>query len=426
MITKLKLNGWKSHLDSEIKLTKGTNVLVGIMGSGKSSVLQAISFALFGEIPEVRSREVKLDGLIMRKPKRLEQARVELEFTAGDIIYQVNRVLGRDASARLYREGSLLEHGSKRVSNKIAEILEIDYDNFNSVVYSRQNQLDQFLQLGKTDRVKLIDKILKIDLIEAARKNLLTIKRSVEGELIQLKQLANQETAHLKTELEKKTKERTVIEIELAQLKKQIKSEKLKLDKLREQMYQLERKSQEKQKIEREMSSFSGRLEQLQEKLKKLPKIDEPEKNLAETKKTIAETELVVEELSSQIIKLRTEKTQLEERLQDINKAEKLAVTEVADYSEKIQELRKELAGREAKQEEHKRAIAELKQADASCPVCGSELKDRQAHIERHSKDLAELDTKIEKTRAKLAKLEIEQKQNERLMRDVSIAKKLI
>ncbi|RLC77588.1 MAG: hypothetical protein DRI61_11255, partial [Chloroflexi bacterium] len=124
MIRSLRLRGWKSHELTEFEFTRGTNVLVGIMGSGKSSVLQAITFALYGEVPEVRSRKLALSDMLMRKPRRLERAVVELEFDVDDVIYKVERSLTRDGSeARLFKEGSLLEVGSRRVTRKITELL---------------------------------------------------------------------------------------------------------------------------------------------------------------------------------------------------------------------------------------------------------------------------------------------------------------
>ena len=47
MITRVELKWWKSHEHSIFEFSRGTNVLVGINGSGKTSVMQAISFALF-------------------------------------------------------------------------------------------------------------------------------------------------------------------------------------------------------------------------------------------------------------------------------------------------------------------------------------------------------------------------------------------
>ncbi|MDI6884724.1 MAG: hypothetical protein QMD00_06375, partial [Hadesarchaea archaeon] len=48
MITRVKLKNWKSHRDTELRLGDGTNVLVGIMGSGKSLPYQELVVARFG------------------------------------------------------------------------------------------------------------------------------------------------------------------------------------------------------------------------------------------------------------------------------------------------------------------------------------------------------------------------------------------
>ena len=65
MIEKVILRNWKSHLESEFTFSKGTNVLIGHIGSGKTSVLDAICFALFGTTPSLQSKKVKLDDIIM-------------------------------------------------------------------------------------------------------------------------------------------------------------------------------------------------------------------------------------------------------------------------------------------------------------------------------------------------------------------------
>ncbi|MEM7825998.1 MAG: AAA family ATPase, partial [Candidatus Aenigmatarchaeota archaeon] len=68
MITKVKLKNWRSHLESEFNFSSGTNVLIGIMGSGKTSVMNAICFALFGTFPEIQTRKLRLEDIIMKKP----------------------------------------------------------------------------------------------------------------------------------------------------------------------------------------------------------------------------------------------------------------------------------------------------------------------------------------------------------------------
>ncbi|MEM5855644.1 MAG: AAA family ATPase, partial [Candidatus Aenigmatarchaeota archaeon] len=66
MITKVELKNWRSHLDSRLEFSPGTNILLGSIGSGKTSVLDAICFALFGTFPTLQTKKIKLDDVIMR------------------------------------------------------------------------------------------------------------------------------------------------------------------------------------------------------------------------------------------------------------------------------------------------------------------------------------------------------------------------
>jgi exonuclease SbcC len=101
MISKIKLQNWKSHTETELEFKPGINVLVGPMGSGKSSVLQAICFALFGSVPEVKRRDVKVSELVKRNSGT--QASIELKLDAGDKVFQIQRIInskGTEATVR--------------------------------------------------------------------------------------------------------------------------------------------------------------------------------------------------------------------------------------------------------------------------------------------------------------------------------------
>ena len=71
MITKLVLDNWRSHEHSEFEFENGTNVLVGAMGSGKTSAMDDICFALFGTFPALQARKLKLDQVIMSRPLKI-------------------------------------------------------------------------------------------------------------------------------------------------------------------------------------------------------------------------------------------------------------------------------------------------------------------------------------------------------------------
>ncbi len=171
MIKRIRLSNWKSHLDTELAFDKGVNILVGIMGSGKSSVIDAISFALYGTFPGLQNRRMQLDDLIMGRPKR-DHAEIELEFAANGKSYSVKREIRREkgtTNAEIREDGKLLDVGSRNVTQLVESVLQMDYDLFSKAVYSEQNMMDYFLRIPKGQRMQQIDRMLKLDRFEEAR-----------------------------------------------------------------------------------------------------------------------------------------------------------------------------------------------------------------------------------------------------------------
>ena len=80
MIKRVELENWKSHGNSEFEFGKGTNVLVGSLGSGKSGVMDAICYSLFGTFPALNNKRVTIDEVIMAKPNKMETAKVKTHF----------------------------------------------------------------------------------------------------------------------------------------------------------------------------------------------------------------------------------------------------------------------------------------------------------------------------------------------------------
>jgi exonuclease SbcC len=149
MIESLTLINWRSHASTRLDFRAGTNLIIGIMGSGKSSVLDGISFGLFGTFPSLERRKLKLDDLI-----RLNEttAKITLQLTYNKNTYRLERSIernkrGTSTSAELFKNGSLLEHGSSAVTTYIQGLLSIDYDLFTRAIYCEQNNMDHFLEL---------------------------------------------------------------------------------------------------------------------------------------------------------------------------------------------------------------------------------------------------------------------------------------
>ncbi|MCK4883437.1 MAG: SMC family ATPase, partial [Candidatus Diapherotrites archaeon] len=181
MIASVKLKNWRSHLETEFVFSKGTNALIGISGAGKSSVTDAISFALFGTFPDLQQKKLKLDDVIMNKPFPMTETEVEVEFVCNENLFKVKRRVEKGKGTNLselrqkQKEGSwkLLESPkTSAVTERVESILEIDYDLFSRAIYSNQNRLDFFLDVKPGKRKELIDELLGIDKYEKARVNI--------------------------------------------------------------------------------------------------------------------------------------------------------------------------------------------------------------------------------------------------------------
>ena len=185
MIRRVFLQNWKSHERTELTFSRGTNVLVGQMGAGKSAVLDAISFALFGTFPALKARKIKLDQCIRNRPEQRDSARIEVVFEAGGEQYTVIREITKGkgtALSELRMGGALLEGpSSERVTERVSEILKVGYELFSRAVYSEQNQVDYFLQIPTGQRKRKIDELLGIVRFEEARKSLASVSNRMQG-----------------------------------------------------------------------------------------------------------------------------------------------------------------------------------------------------------------------------------------------------
>jgi DNA repair protein SbcC/Rad50 len=173
MIDSIELKNWRSHLDTKMDFSDGTNVLVGIVGAGKTSVLDGLCFGLFGTFPTLASKKIKLEDMIMKKPQKKDKAEIVVNFSIGEDNYSVKRIIQKGkTNGELRKNGKLIEAPqTQRVTEEVEKILKIHYDLFTRAVYSEQNEIDMFLTIPKGKRMSKIDQLLSIDKFETVRKN---------------------------------------------------------------------------------------------------------------------------------------------------------------------------------------------------------------------------------------------------------------
>lgn len=157
---------WKNFLSTgnyfnEIDfLENPTNLVVGENGAGKSTMLDALSFALFGKA----HRKIKKDQLI--NTINTKDCRCEVEFTVNSVQYKVVRGI-KPAKFEIWKDGTLINQSSHaREYQEILEknILQMSHKSFHQIVVLGSSSFIPFMQLNSTSRRDVIEDLLDINI----------------------------------------------------------------------------------------------------------------------------------------------------------------------------------------------------------------------------------------------------------------------
>lgn len=213
MIKSLSLTNFRRHADLDLRFDDDRQLILiaGANGTGKSTILEAITFALWGE---GRHGRRNLDNML-RRGAELEGMSVELVFTVADETYRVHRRRdGKAVTAVLYANDIPLVEGPVAVTAEISAILGMDAAGFRLAVIAQQKDLDGLASLRPAERAQMITRLLRLDALTAAR-NAASQRFRSERDLAT--GLRAGDTSDLDAELAEVTVARDSARIELAQ-----------------------------------------------------------------------------------------------------------------------------------------------------------------------------------------------------------------
>jgi exonuclease SbcC len=203
---RLRMRGFGAFRDeTEIDFTD-TDVfaLVGPTGSGKSTVIDAICFALYGSVPRHGERLVEPVVTV-----GANEAAVELTFESGEERYVAIRIVrrtGRDAKiatkeARLERlradgHSDVVAGSARELLPAVESLVGLGFAHFTRCVVLPQGEFARFLHDKPADRQELLERLLGLDVYEVMLKqaNQRAAEAKVGGELA-ARQLASLPTA---------------------------------------------------------------------------------------------------------------------------------------------------------------------------------------------------------------------------------------
>jgi len=149
---------------TEFNLTQNTTTLIiGTNGAGKSTVLDALTFSLFGK-PFRKINKPQLPNTVNEK-----DCVAEVEFSIGSIEWKVRRGI-KPNIFEIYRNGKLLDQSSSAVDQqKWLEqvVLKMNYKSFTQIVILGSSSFVPFMQLTAANRREVIEDLLDIKIFSS-------------------------------------------------------------------------------------------------------------------------------------------------------------------------------------------------------------------------------------------------------------------
>jgi len=161
----------------------GLYLITGETGAGKTTIFDAISFALFGEA----SGAWREKNPMWRSDFADDGAKsfVELDFSSGSGIYNIRREIKKNGvqDVRLVLSDGTSLGGVRDTAAKIAEIIGLDREQFAQIVMIAQNDFLRFLQSGTDKRVEILRKIFNTSALRRFQDSLKFHVKKLESEL---------------------------------------------------------------------------------------------------------------------------------------------------------------------------------------------------------------------------------------------------
>jgi DNA repair protein SbcC/Rad50 len=293
ILKSITLKNFRKFKDATVEFPDGVTGIVGLNGVGKSTLFEALAWALYGPVAaRTGTDQIKREGA-----SSTESCRVELEFIFDDDTYRVVREMtGKNLSASGVAtvNGKIAANGAETLSKFIQKKLGMDWKSFYTSIFAKQKELNTLSSMNPSERRQLILRMLGINAVDDIISKIRADAKEKKSEIEKLKFDLIDENGHDKKttyeheiqNLEKKQKElmqRIIeqkrqslkIEEELSRIKKDCETKKITYEKLYKTKEHLEEKKsryENIQRLENDIQTLEKTIHERQESLEKQQK----------------------------------------------------------------------------------------------------------------------------------------------------------
>lgn len=443
---RLKLTGFLSYQSTAELDFNGLDLacISGSNGAGKSSILDALTWALFGQ---ARCRDD--EALIHTAAKSAE---VVLDFEYENSLYRIQRSKTRGKSTLLEffirsenAWKALTANSVRDTEATIRDTLRMDFETFTNASFFLQGRADQFTQQNAASRKKILSSVLGLEVWETYRDRAGELRRQSETELATVDAQLEEIDAELAQEAERKTRLadierrldelmtiRQVQEDRLASLQRLISSlaeQKRLLEVLKGRAADTGRRLRE---FERQLEDVHSKQAGLQQQLGRASEVEQAYQGwqkaraeLAAYDRAAASFHEIQSRRSGPLSQIAAERSRIESERDSLRAREALVAGEMARLQEieaALPALEIELAGlrdqagrRSALEEQRRTASQTWQQVSARHSTyqkdrarLEKEIHAAQTRLEEERRSLSEKEASIRKGGATLEKLEAE------------------
>ncbi len=391
-IRQLELKNFRCFDEQAFEFPDGLIGILGPNGSGKSTILEALSWSLYGSSAiRTKRADLRLDST-----PDSATCRVNMKFELDGEPYELERKMtGKSLSPRAYitnSEERLVESFQGVTQFVEEELLRMTESSFFRSVFSKQNEVRELSSGGPEERRQLFAKLLDIDRIKDARREVDGTARDKRQRAEALEgQLGNLE--NLEESLQTKESEAKELNEEVTSLEEELKELNKTIDNKETEFQKLEEKKDELTDLEKSQENLRARIKNLKDNIKDR----EAELGNLQEKRDQAEELATV---ADRYEKLENRKGELEEK-KDRYRDKKDIESKLSSREEDLEEERESLEDTEESLQDYEGVRDELRKKKAEKDKKDEKiinLKARKAEIEssikKHQADLEELQEK--------------------------------
>jgi len=412
-LKKIELNNIRSYEKEEVEFSDGTTLLAGDIGSGKTSVLLGIEFALFGLQPGQKGTSLLRKGADYGGVKlnfEVKGKEIEIERTL-----KKNKTVSQDYCA-ITIDGEKQEVSVTELKNKVLEILNYPKEFskkqnllYKFTVYTPQEEMKEIIVQDSKSRINTLRHVFGID----------KYKRILENTSIILSKIRE----------EKRHKEGQVSNLE--EDKQDLKNKEKQLEEKRENLkgYEktLEEKSEVRKKAEQDKEEVNKKIE---EKNKLNQEIEKTRIMISNKQEKVADNKRTIRQLEGQINELKT--IEFDESKISKNQEE---ISQLKQSKKQLEDRKLEISSRVSslnmKNDENNKVKEKLKHIEV-CPTClqnvnwdykNNVLKKMDENILQNNKEMEKLKKERENTVKQIEKIEQDISRLEKEVQDLNLLK---